>query len=197
MMNLRPGAPSGTFLTSYFNFTPLFASVSWMELVWVHEKNGNLFLTRTSPNRATHFLHFAGASNLLHPSKTAVKKTQIWWMKRRLWAIPCFFFSPLPLRQNYIICIHARTHSLPQTPPPSPDVDLYSCLPVCLDIFHDDLEACKPDTRTRLHERAVRCRCPSTYSHLAWTYMFSRVCSLIVYIDIFKPSSCLWAGRTL
>lgn len=118
MMNLRSGVPPGTFLMSYYDFTPLLASLSWMESVWVHKKMGTSPWPELLQTEQTISYIFTRASNLLHPSKAAVKKTQIWWMKRRRWAIPCFFFSPLLLRQNHIICIHARTHSLPHTHTP-------------------------------------------------------------------------------
>lgn len=46
------------------------------------------------------------------------------------------------------LCTHTETRTCTHTSlsqPPAPDVDLHSCLPVCLDIFHDDVTTCRPD----------------------------------------------------
>lgn len=111
------------------------------------------------------------------PPKTIVKKRE----NTDLVNEDCFFL----MGQNETMCAT-----------PSPDVDLHSCLPVCLDIFHDDVTTCRPDVIMRdtgctcihLHKH----RCPSTYIRLMVMY----VCvSLMVYINIFKLS-CLWAERT-
>lgn len=102
------------------------------------------------------------------------------------------FFSP-PFLWNRItlsVYTHAHTHShthtslsLPRlSPSPSPDVDLYSCLPVSghLSRWFESLQTrhCS-DARHGgcAHVRAYmsapsKSRCPSTYSHLVWTYMF-------------------------
>lgn len=109
--------------------------------------------------------------------------------------------TPTHIHRPRNVYTHTHTHLVLSTP--SPDVDLYSCFPVCLDIFHDDFKACKPDIVTmqdmeRTYTLIQACMQAST--DVPPPIFISCECTcvfLIVYINIFELSCCLWAGRTL
>lgn len=84
------------------------------------------------------------------------------WRKHCEWSHVVFLWDKIQLSVDSHIKRKQQIYTHLILSAPSPDVDLHSCLPVCLNIFQDDFTTCKPETSYNVSQGPWRA---NTHTH--------------------------------
>lgn len=129
-------------ISSHFTQTKL-NWMNWMKSAWTDEWGNSIYtgdcdLKNLSPTR------MGEAKPTAQPQLNKHRFSE--WRRHCEWSHVVFLWNKIQLSVDSHIKRKQQIYTHLILSAPSPDVDLHSCLPVCLNIFQDDFTTCKPET---------------------------------------------------